>query len=68
LLPEFLTAAIPATPLVRYVRCDCPPIELCAAWHRAEDSKLLQQFLAILRRRVGAAPVESGPLSSSAAS
>lgn len=52
LLPVFLTSTLPATPLVRFIPCDCPPIELRAAWHRSEDSKLLQQFLSILRRRV----------------
>jgi DNA-binding transcriptional LysR family regulator len=64
LLPDFLAATLRPTPLVRFVPCDCPPIELRAAWHRSEDSKLLQQFLAILRRRIGAAlnPTESAPL------
>lgn len=66
LLPVFLTSRMPSTPLVRHIPCDCPPIELRAAWHRGEDSKLLQQFLAILRRRVAAAPgaTENTPLPS----
>ncbi len=52
LWPEFLGATSPAHPLVRYLRSDCPSIELRAVWHRREDSKLLQQFLEILRRHV----------------
>jgi DNA-binding transcriptional LysR family regulator len=52
LVPEFLTDAIPADPLVCYVRSDSPPLELKAVWHRRESSKLLQQFLAVLRAKV----------------
>lgn len=54
LLPEFLVASLPANPFVRCLRSDCAPFEMRAAWHRSEDSKLLQQFLAILRHNIGA--------------
>lgn len=55
LWPDFLTTSFPSNPLVRYLHSDCPPIELRAVWHRREDSRLLQQFLGILRRRVAEA-------------
>lgn len=58
LWPEFLTPSFPTNLLVRYLRTDCPPIELRAVWHRREDSPLLKQFLAILRRRIA----ESAPV------
>lgn len=56
LLPEFLTRTTPASPFIRYLRSDSPPIELRAVWHRRENSKLLEQFLVILRKHVAAAP------------
>lgn len=42
---------------------DCAPIELCAVWHKQEKSKLLHQYLEILRRstvdeRTGKAPAK----------
>lgn len=52
LIPAFLADVLPVNPLVRLLPCDCPPIELRAVWHPAEASKLLQQFLEILRRHV----------------
>ena len=32
------------------VLSDCAPVELCAVWHRDEKSKILERFLAVLRR------------------
>lgn len=60
LLPDFLTPALTRNPLVRVLHSDCAPIELRAVWHRSEDSRLLRQFLDILRRHVeeSAAPDE----------
>lgn len=51
LIPEFLATG--EHPLVHYLRSDCLPIELRAVWHRREESKLLQQYLEILRRHIG---------------
>lgn len=59
LWPEFLSATSSAHPLVRHLRSDCPPIELRAVWHQREDSKLLHQFLKILRRHVASAASSS---------
>jgi LysR family transcriptional regulator, benzoate and cis,cis-muconate-responsive activator of ben and cat genes len=54
LLPEFFVASLPANSLVRCLRSDCPPFELRATWHRLEESRLLKQFLEVLRHHVGA--------------
>lgn len=51
LFPEFLSTG--DHPLVRHLRSDCLPIELRAVWHHREDSKLLKQYLAILRQHIG---------------
>lgn len=37
---------------VALVPSDCEPIELCAVWHRQENSKLLHQYLDILREHI----------------
>lgn len=50
LLPEHILQ--PNTGPVAFVSCDCEPIELCAVWHRKEKSKLLHQYLEILRAHV----------------
>lgn len=38
---------------IRLLKTDCEPIEICAVWLRASKSRLLQQYLAILRRHIG---------------
>ncbi|ACB74215.1 LysR family transcriptional regulator [Opitutus terrae] len=59
LLPDFLAGTLSAGPLVRFLRSDCPPIELQAVWHRTEESRLLHQFLDILRRQIAAPPASA---------
>lgn len=56
LLPDFLGSTIAGNPLVRFLGTDCPQIELRAVWHRDEESRLLQQFLEVLRQHVSARP------------
>lgn len=51
LWPKFLNTSTPVHPFVRYLHSDCPPIEIRAVWHRGETSRLLEQFLTILRQR-----------------
>ncbi|MBI2513983.1 MAG: LysR family transcriptional regulator [Opitutae bacterium] len=48
ILPEHM--ALTMGPGLRAVPSDCAPVELCAVWHREEKSKLLEQFLDVLRR------------------
>lgn len=50
LLPDSHT--IQQRSLLRFLRTDCPAVELCAVWPRAESSLLLQHYLAILRRHL----------------
>ena len=38
-------------PLLRVLATDCEPLELCAVWHRKEESPLLHAFLDIVRRQ-----------------
>lgn len=40
-------------PMLRVLATDCEPLELCAVWHRKEDSPLLPAFLDIVRRQGG---------------
>lgn len=42
--------------MLRFLPTDCPAVELCAVWSRAESSLLLQQYLEILRRHVPVLP------------
>lgn len=53
LVPEHIVQSLGDA--VSFAVCDCAPIELCAVWHRDEKSKLLEQYLAILRRHAAAA-------------
>ena len=53
-VPEFLIATAAASPLVHYLDPDCPPIEVRAVWHIREESKLLHQFVAMLRQHIDA--------------
>lgn len=55
LWPEFLSATSSGHPLVRFLHSDCPPVEIRAVWHRGDTSRLLAQFLEILRRNAAAA-------------
>lgn len=48
IMPEHMADAM--GPGLSAVLSDCAPVELCAVWHRDEKSKLLEQFLAVLRR------------------
>lgn len=48
IMPEHMALAM--GPGLRAVPSDCAPVELCAVWHREEKSKLLEQFLGVLRR------------------
>lgn len=58
LLPEHLTEFM--GPQLRGVPTDCAPVCLCAVWHRDENSKLLKQFVEVLRRHaVDGAPAPS---------
>ena len=38
---------------LRFLRTDCEPLKLCAVWLRDRPSRLLEQYLDILRRHVG---------------
>jgi len=57
LLPHFVCP--PSHPLVAYVPTDCPEFELCAVWLKSENSRLLAQYLDILRAR--AHPADETP-------
>lgn len=50
LAPEFMRPR--GSRSLRAVATDCEPLQLCAAWRRDDDSKLLQNFLAVLREQV----------------
>ena len=39
-------------PMLRVLTTDCEPLELCAVWHRKEESPLLRGFLDIVRRQI----------------
>lgn len=54
LMPD--TMAVPHKPLLRFLRTDCSPVELCAVWSKTESSLLLRQYLEILRRQVPRLP------------
>lgn len=41
---------------LRFLHTDCAPLELCATWLHGNPSLLLQKYLALLRRHVGAEP------------
>ncbi|PTX96642.1 LysR family transcriptional regulator [Opitutus sp. ER46] len=57
LMPDFAAAARPNA-MVRFLPSDCPPLEVSAAWHAGETSRLLEQFLGILKHHLAAgAPV-----------
>jgi hypothetical protein len=47
LLPDF--ACEHERAFVRYLRSDCPPMEIYAVWLRSERSRLLHDYLEILR-------------------
>ncbi len=57
LMPEHIE--LPANRHLRYVPTDCPPLELCAAWHRDEQSGLLKRYLTILRQLLAATSSKS---------
>lgn len=48
IMPEHMVPAMGSG--LRAIPTDCAPIELCAVWHKQEKSKLLHQYLGILRR------------------
>lgn len=52
LMPEYIS--MPLNRHLRLVPTDCAPLELCAAWHRDEQSELLKKYLAVLREHVAA--------------
>lgn len=52
LVPEYIVP--PLRGQLSWAASDCAPIELCAVWHRQEQSKLLAQFIQILRRHAKA--------------
>lgn len=55
IMPEHMVEAM--GPSFTAVPTDCPPVELCAVWHRDEKSKILQHFLDVLRQHaIGASP------------
>lgn len=58
LLPE----SVAPTHLERVVLIptDCDPIEYCAVWHKQDESKLLRQYLDILREHVARVTPVSG--------
>jgi hypothetical protein len=39
-------------PMLRVLTTDCEPLELCAVWHRKEESPLLRGFLDIVRHQI----------------
>lgn len=55
LLPETISTA--PDRFVRFLRTDFPPIEMCAVWHRRDNSMLLRAYLEMLRGHVS----ESAP-------
>lgn len=48
LMPEHIVP--PLVDGMAFALTDCAPIELCAVWHKQDKSKLLHQYLEILRR------------------
>ncbi|MBI5423145.1 MAG: LysR family transcriptional regulator [Opitutae bacterium] len=56
IMPEHMVEAM--GPGLSAVATDCPPVELCAVWHRDEKSKLLEQFVSVLRRHAVGNPVK----------
>lgn len=52
LVPEYLVSASKGE--ISWAVSDCAPIELCAVWHGQEQSKLLQEFIQVLRRHAKA--------------
>lgn len=52
LLPEYIVPPLHGD--LTWAASDCAPIELCAVWHRQEQSKLLQEFVQVLRRHAKA--------------
>ncbi len=48
IMPEHMVTAMGSG--LAAVPTDCAPVELCAVWHREEKSKLLHEFIEVLRR------------------
>lgn len=49
MLPRYIMAKHREIASVRFLNTDCDPIELCAVWLRSNQSRLLKQYLVILR-------------------
>lgn len=52
ILPRFVP--IGSSRSLRILKTDCEPVEICAVWLHASKSRLLDQYLTILRRHLGA--------------
>jgi len=52
MLPRYVLTKHQGISSVRLLKTDCAPIELCAVWLRTNKSRLLQQYLAILRDHI----------------
>lgn len=54
LLPRYIAAKHHGIASVRMLATDCAPIELCAVWMRENHSRLLLDYLAVLREHLRA--------------
>ena len=63
MLPRYVLAKHQEIPAVRLLRTDCAPIELCAVWLRDNSSRLLQQYLEVLREHLRVTPSRRKPAS-----
>jgi DNA-binding transcriptional LysR family regulator len=59
LLPDILCP--PDRPSVRYLQSDCQAVEVYAVWLRTDTSRLLNDYIAILRSHVAATGVRLAP-------
>lgn len=55
LLPRYIAAKHTDISSVRLLKTDCEPIEVCAVWLRSNRSRLLVQYLEVLRAHLRAA-------------
>jgi DNA-binding transcriptional LysR family regulator len=47
-------------PMLRVLTTDIEPLELCAVWHRKENSPLLQAFIELLRKQAAEIDADDG--------
>jgi DNA-binding transcriptional LysR family regulator len=52
MMPRYVLTKHHRISSIRFLRTDCAPIELCAVWLRKNQSRVLKQYLEILRKHV----------------